>query len=183
MARVPYVTREELPAEYRALFDTDPDDPEDVIVNVHRAWANNPRLLAAWVEWGTTVYEEVGDARLRELVLLAVARTLECRYVWHQHVPIAFESRVERREVRAVANGEYGGFEPRETAAVEYATALVTGEVDDATHEALASHVDDGTVVALAYLASEYEQIATLIDGLDVELAEPFVGWDLSQLA
>lgn len=65
MARVPYLSQDDLPAEYRHLFETDPHDPADVIVRAHRAVANNPTLFAAWGEWARTLYDEMGDARLR----------------------------------------------------------------------------------------------------------------------
>lgn len=177
MARLPVLDRTDLPAKHRDLFEVDDTDPDDLVLNIHRVWANNPNLLDDWGEWTWSLYDEVGDPRIRELAILTVARTLECQYVWHQHVPLATEAGVSRGEIRAVANGDYSDFSPAERAMIEYATALVSEGVDDDTHRALQRHYDAEVVVTIAFLASEYAQIAMMIDAFAVELEESFLGW------
>lgn len=179
MARVPYLTREELPAEYRHLFATDPDDPADVLVRIHRAMANNPALLEAWGEWAGTIYEEMPDDRLRELVILAVADVCECAYVWQQHVPLARELGIEDREILAILDGDLGKFPAAERAAIEYAVAHATGAVTDEIHERLSDHFDDRDIITISLLAGEYDRASGVIDALGVEIEGEFVGWRL----
>lgn len=179
MARVPYLTQADLPEEYQYLFETDDDDPADVTVRIHRAWANNPTLLEAWGQWATTIYEEMGNARLRELVILAVAEVTDCAYVWQAHVPLARESGIDNEEILAITVGDFQEFSPAEHAALSYASAHVTNSVTDETHTQVAEHFDDSDIVTISTLASEYARISSTIDALGVEIDGEFVGWQL----
>lgn len=182
MARVPLLAQRDLPQEYQDLFEVDEDDPSDVVENIHRAMGNNPRVLDAWADWALTLFDEVGDARTRELAILAVARATQTRYVWHQHVSIALDSGVAQPEILAISDQTFDDFSPTETAVMEYATAVATGETDDETHDGLSRHYDDSMVLALIFLAAEYVAIGRVITALDVEFADEFVGWQLQTL-
>lgn len=179
MARVPYVTQADLPEEYQHLFETDDDDPADVTVRIHRAWANNPALFEAWGQWAMTIYEEMGDARLRELVILAVAAVSDCAYVWQAHVPLGRESEIADEEILALSDGDFAEFSGAERAAVSYAVAHVTNSVTDETHAQAAEHFDDSDIVTISTLASEYARVCSTIDALGVEIDGEFIGWNL----
>lgn len=178
MARLPVLTTDELPDDYQDLFDVDEDDPDDVNVKAHQVWANNPPLYAAWDEWAWGLYDAVDDPRRRELVILAVARELECRFVWHQHVPLAAHAGLTWDEIRSISVGDLAPFPPAEAILVEYATTVITGSVDDELHERLAAQYDASTIVSMLFLATEYAQIAAIIDALAISLDEEFVGWE-----
>lgn len=182
MARVPYLRKADLPGEYTEMFEVDEDDSGDNVLRAHRAMANNPRLLQAWDEWARTLYDEVDDARIRELVILAVTREIGSRYIWHQHVQYALEEGVTRGEIVAVADRAYDGFSPQEGAVLEYVTGVVTTGIDDETHDNLVRFVSNATLVAILFLASEYLQGGILLDTLGVELEETIVGWELEGL-
>lgn len=182
MARVPYLSKEDLPQEYQELFEVDEDDPNDGLVNVLRAMANNPRLLKAWSDWTWTLFDETGDSRLRELVILAVAKEVESRYVWHQHVRPALEAGVSREEILSIDGGDFEAFPPAELAALQYSTSLVAGRIDDGIHAELENFFNQDVIVAIGILASEYLQASTMIDAWAVELEDEFVGWQLQQL-
>jgi alkylhydroperoxidase family enzyme len=141
--------------------------------------ANNHHILKSNMLWMNTLWEQFGDPRLRELVIMASARAKESEYEWHQHVSIGRRVGLSDAEILAIESGDYEGFEARETAALRYADAVVTGDVDDATHEVIAEWFDDGEVVALAMLLGSYAATALFIDALDIEPREPFVGWRL----
>jgi 4-carboxymuconolactone decarboxylase len=181
MARVPYLTQADLPDEYEQLFETDDQDPADVTLNIHRALANNPALLEAWGQWATTIYEEIGDARHRELVILAVARVSDCPYVWHAHVPLARDSGIDDEEILAIADGEYSEFSGPEQAAISYAVDHVRNSVTDETHAQVAEQFDDSDVITISILASEYARACSIIDALGVEIDDEFVGWNLDR--
>lgn len=182
MSRLPYLTKTDLPEEHEELFEVDEENPDDVLLNVHRVMANNPRLLEAWGEWMWTLYDETGDTRIRELVILAVAYEVESRYVWHQHVALSMENDVSREEILAVSQREFEVFTPAEKAVLEYATTLVTGSLDDETHDGLREFFTDDVVVAIILLASEYLQMSKAIDAMAVDLETAFVGWELERL-
>jgi alkylhydroperoxidase family enzyme len=176
MARVPLLDRTDLPEEYRYLLD------EDVMgeLNLFRAMGNNPEVFQSYVRYGSTLWTDAGLEQADvERCILAIARTLDARYEWHQHVPIARDAGVPDDEILAIADGDLDGFDDRHRALLEYVQAVAEGDVDDATHEALAAHVDDETVVGATLLAGQYLATARFLDALDVPLEDSFVGWDL----
>lgn len=182
MARLSYLTREDVPEEHEHLFDVDADDPDDVLINVHRAMMNNPRIKEAWDDWAWTLYDESEESRIRELAILTVARVVESRYVWHQHVQPALAAGVSRDEILAINELDFEGFEPEERAVINYAIAFLRDSIDDDTHAELANFFPDSTVVALIFLISEYLQVSKVIDALAIDLETEFVGWTLDQL-
>lgn len=107
----------------------------------------------------TTVYEEMGDARLRELVILAVAGVSDCSYVWQAHVTLARESGIADAKILAIADSDYPEFSGAEHAAVSSAVAHVTNSVTDETHALVAEHFNDSDIVTISTLASEYARV------------------------
>ena len=176
MPAVPYVERDELPEEFRYLYD----DNENGELNVYRALGNNPEVLQSLMRWGTTAVAASGLARPdAEVVLLATARALDSRYLWDLHVPLAAESGLDRSAIRAIGERRFGELPPRREALATYATAFVGRTVDAAHHEALAEHLDHGAVVGATMMASHFLAVGYAIEALDVDPEGPFVGWSL----
>lgn len=182
MARLPYLTRADVSEEHEYLFDVDEDDPDDVLINVHRAMMHNPHIKGAWDDWAWTLYGEIEDSRIRELVILTVARHVESRYVWHQHVHPALAAGISKDEILAVNELDIDGFAAEERAVIDYTIVFLEDSIDDDTHATLASVFPDSVVVALLFLISEYRQMSSVIDALAIELETDFVGWELERL-
>lgn len=174
MARVPLPRQDDLPEDYQYLMSEDALGERNVI----RAIANNPAVLQSYMRYGTTLWTETDlTDRERELVILAVARALDSRYEWHQHVELGQDAGVSRDAIRRIGREEFDAFDPGERALLAYATAFATGDVTDAVHDALADHRGDDAVAGVAMLASHYVATARVLDGLDVPLEGEFVGW------
>ena len=179
MARVSYPDVDDLPPDVRDLVVSSLQPGKTI--NVYRTVSNNPPVLeglraflgALWTDSGLT-------ARDRELVILAVARELDSAYEWHQHVNVARSVGFGDAELRAIGAGDLDALGEGEAALVRYARAVVRGEVDEATHDAVAAECDDATLVGAASTAAGYGGLARIIDAFDVELEDPFVGWDLT---
>lgn len=191
MVRMPYVTREDLPAENRDLLRSfraeTPEEYRHLLSteerNVYRAHAHVPESLKQFRAFGRTVREEVDlDPRQRELVILTVASALRSDYEWHQHVRIGLTEGLSREEILTISDRDYGAFENEERALVEYIDSYVTGTVNDETYDALAERVDESKIVGLGLLAGMYIVIGRQMDALEVETEEPFVGWNLKNL-
>lgn len=179
MARLPYVTRAELPAEHRHVIESHRVHPNETTL-VNRAIANNLPLAAARREFSrTTVRESLASDRERELVILTVAHRLGSRYEWHKHVNYARDEIVSTGEIDRIAAGDLEGFDDRERALIEYARRFADMDIDDATHEALAAHYDAEAIVGIGLLAMNYLGLAHVIDAFDVEVDDEFVGWQL----
>jgi alkylhydroperoxidase family enzyme len=121
--------------------------------------------------------------RHRGLVILALARELDCEYMWHRHVTVALAGPLSRDDVLAVADGGFTSFEDDERAVLRYAVAFARQAVDDERHRRVVEALDPASVVGLAMFAGCYlGMMMYVIDALDVEPADAFVGWDLSNL-
>lgn len=182
MARIDFLTRDEVYAEHAHLFTGYEEPSSDSIRDVHRVLANNSRLFDSWGEGLNTRYEIYDDylgPRVRELVILATARTGEFRYIWHQHVDIAEATGVTREEIRAIGIGDDDPFDEMERAVLAYTRALTNRKMDDEKHAVVAEYYDDVAILALGHLASEYTGIGYHMDALALEPESPFVGWTL----
>jgi len=176
VARVPYVEKEDLPEEYRYLFE----ENEAGELNVFKAVGNNPSVLQSYMRWGTVLWEASGLGRRDvETVILAAARELDARYEWHQHAPLARAFGVEDGVIFAIADGDDADLTDRQVALVEYTRAFLDRSVTGSHHDLLAEHFDSATVVGLTMLASHYLATGYVVDALGVEPEGEFVGWHL----
>jgi len=191
MARVPYVDQGDLPADKRSLLDTLSGETESSdahslggeTLHVYRAMANNPDLLEAFQTYGSAVWDGSGlSPHEREFVILSVAHHADSRYEWHQHVRVALDAGLTVDEIRAVSGGDREELAPATRALVDYVGEFVDGTVDDATHDRIAAHYDDETVVGVGLLAGTYLGLARALDALAVDTEVEFVGWNLENL-
>lgn len=174
-ARVPLLSQEDLPEEYRYLFD------EDVMgeLNFFQSIGHVPRAMQAYMRYGTALWN-AGDlsTRERELAILSVARTVRIRYEWHQHVELGESAGITTAELQALARGEDCQLSEREQAIVRFASAVATGAVTDPLFAATREVTDTETVVGLTMLAGHYVMTARILDTLSVPVdGGEFVGW------
>ena len=174
MTRTPLLETADLPDDYQYLLGEDAMGE----INLLRAMANNPDVLQSYMRYGTTLWEDGGlDGDDLERCILAVARTLGSEYEWNQHVPIARDLGVPDSDVEAIATDDLRGFDDRRTALVRYVQAVAEGDVDEATHAALAEHADDATIVGATQIATHYLATERFLDALEVPLDGEFAGW------
>lgn len=175
MARVPLRTQSDLPEEYRYLLSEDALGERNVVCAI----ANAPAVLQSYMRYGSTLWE-AGEltVRQRELVILGVARTLDSRYEWQQHVELGRDAGVNDAELRAIGRGDFDKFGDADRTLLRYARAFAERGVTDAVHGALTEQFDTETTTAVAMLASHYVATAHALDAMDVPLEESFVGWE-----
>lgn len=165
-----------LPDEYSHLKSKPARD-------VYRSIAHEPEVVRTLRGFIGATWEHSGlSDRVRELLLLAVAREIDSKYEWHQHVRIAILEGLSPEEIRAVADGDFEGFTDEERAIMEFAQAAARFETTDAHVEALGEFIEDVEVSGTTALVGAYVGLGVIIDSLDVETEEPFVEWDLSGL-
>lgn len=175
MARVQLRRQDDLPDEYQHLLG------EDALgeINLLCAMANNPSVQQSYMRYGSTLWAESGlDGVDVERVILAVARALDARYEWHQHVSIARDKGVPDEDIDAIGRGAVEELDDRHEAIVAYARAVANGDVDDAVFEAVTAYLDPSTVVGVTLLATHYLATARFLDALSVPIEGQFVGWE-----
>ncbi len=174
MARVPLLDAEDLPEEYRYLFDQNDVGTADIF----RGMANAPTQFQWYMRYSSRLWE-ILPARERELVILAAARALEHPYEWHQHVRLGREAGVSDEEITAISEGRGEPFDAQDAALLTYARAVALGDVRDGDHDRLREEYDDEIVVGVAMLAAHYVATARVLDAMGIEPEEEFVGWQV----
>lgn len=191
MARIDLATPEDLPPEKRSLLDSlsDADDPavehslEGGTLNIYRTLGRNLPILEGFREYGSAVWHGSDLEPIeRELIILATSYHTGMEYEWQQHVRVALDEGIPPEPILAISMDRLDELEPAQARLVEYVERFVAGEVDDETHDGLAAHFDEPTIVGIDMLAALYLGLAHVLDALDVELEAPFVGWELENL-
>jgi alkylhydroperoxidase family enzyme len=178
MARVPYVDASDVPDEHEELLES---SLQGKPLHVYRSLGNNPEVLAGLRSFLGSLWADTGLAeRERELVILAAASETRNRYEWHQHVNIARGVGIDDAAIAGIGTGDLSPLDADETALVEYATAVVRGEVDAVVHDEISARYGDETVVGIAALAQGYAGLGGMIEAFDLELeaGDQFHGWD-----
>jgi 4-carboxymuconolactone decarboxylase len=178
MARVPYVDASDVPEEYEELLES---SLQGKPLHVYRSLGNNPEVLAGLRSFLGSLWTDSGlSERDRELVILAAARETGNRYEWHQHVTIARGVGIDDDAIAGIGTADLTPLDADETTLVEYAVAVVRGEVDAVAHDEIAARYDDETIVGIAALAQGYAGLGGMIDAFDLglEAGSEFHGWD-----
>jgi len=173
MSRLPLLELDDIPEEYHHLFT------DEYLGDRHifRAWAHNPEVLEATLEYLNVLYDQLGQRR-KELVILTVARARGARYEWHQHVDIARDKGVTIEEMQAIGGNDLSMFDDAEFVLLQYARAVESGSVTDQIHDALTRHYSFGEIVALGLLVDFYVGLCNYIASVDLPFeGGEFVGW------
>ncbi|SER41994.1 carboxymuconolactone decarboxylase family protein [Natrinema salaciae] len=173
MSRLPLLELDDISEEYHHLFT------DEYLGDRHifRAWAHNPAVLEATLEYLNTLYDQLGQRRT-ELVILTVARARGARYEWHQHVDIARDKGITVEEMRAIGGGDFSSFDDSEFVLLQYARAVESGTVTDQIHDALAEAYSPAEIVAAGLLIDFYVGLCNYIASVDLPFeGGEFVGW------
>jgi 4-carboxymuconolactone decarboxylase len=141
-------------------------------VNLYRALANNPDMLAAWIEFAWAVRQKPATSRrLRELMIVRGAALMDCQYELAHHRLMARRCGVTEAELDALDGWRSApGFGPAERAALDFMEAMVGGTVPDAVNAELALHFDASERVELALTAGLYCMVPRVLEALRVPL-------------
>jgi 4-carboxymuconolactone decarboxylase len=141
MARVPLRSQSDLPEKHQYLLSEDALGERSVVCAI----ANEPAVFQSYMRYGSTLWE-AGEltVRQRELAILGVARALDSRYEWQQHVELGRVVGIEDAALRAIGRGDLNRFEDANRALLRYARAFAERDVTDAVHAALAEQFDTG---------------------------------------
>ena len=176
MARIPLPTRESLPEEMRARWDS--QATRGGVLNIQRAFMTNPGIdLNAFRVWRASGLSE----RSREIVILRCAFQKQSTYEWHQHVRIARAAGLSDVEINAIGDWQASAlFSEDERALLAYVDDLAANpRPGDDSFAAVSKGRTPGDVFGVTFLITLYFQLAHVMAALDLETEEPFVGWTL----
>jgi len=173
MARVPYLNREDLPEEYRFLFDNLVAERHEPVGNLFRALANTPKLLRRFMGLGNDLRHATAlDPKLRELALLAVGRLTGAEYEFVHHWNLALRAGVARDKLASIAEWEKSpAFDDHERAVIRYAVEATTNvKVSDSTWNAVKSFLDTRRLMELVENVAYYNMVVRVLVPCGVEL-------------
>jgi 4-carboxymuconolactone decarboxylase len=150
--------------------------------NVFKALANNPAVMDKVAAVGEYMrFQSKLDPQLRELAILTTAQEMRCVYEWTAHYTIAEKLGVPGKLLASLGTPSIEREPAPLGAELRFARLVARGDdVDDATFEAVKSHLGDRGVIELIGLVGYYGMLARLLNTLRVPLdpgteAKPFV--------
>jgi alkylhydroperoxidase family enzyme len=167
MARIPSLTREDLPPEHQDLLHRD--------IALHRVLANSPDAARAFGGLGMFIrHRSRLDPRLRELAILQVGWLARSPYEWSHHVKIGRAFGVSDADISAIATetaGQESELEPVARLVLRGAREIYAGPgMSLATFDALRPHLDSEGLTDLTVVVAFYCGVVRLLATLEVEV-------------
>lgn len=167
MARIPSLTRDDLPPEHQDLLQRD--------IELHRVLANSPGAARAFGGLGMFIrHQSRLDPRLRELAILQIGWLARSPYEWSHHVKIGHGFGVTNPDIAAIAtetDGGTSGLEPAARLVLRGAREIWEGPgMSAATFEALRPHLDAERLTDLTVVVAFYCGVVRLLATLAIEV-------------
>jgi alkylhydroperoxidase family enzyme len=171
--RIPYLTRDDLPAADREIFDQFVKERSAQPGHIHRIVANAPNLLRRFLGLANELRNGTQlDPKLRELALMTVGRITGADYEFTHHWNISLKVGVRREQLEQLAAFETAPvFSDHERAVMRYAAEATTSiKVTDATFDALRAFLDNRRITELVMNVAFYNAVVRVLIPLGVEL-------------
>jgi 4-carboxymuconolactone decarboxylase len=171
MPRIPLITRpDELPVAHREVW-TRIAKRRGNVVGPFAALLHSPVLADRTAELGAYIrFDSMLSAVDRELVILTVARVLDCRFEWAYHVREARKAGVRTEAIAAIRERRApAGLTEEEASVVGYVRQLLVDHTaDEGTLAALRARLGVQGVVELTATAGYYAMLACTLNAFDV---------------
>jgi AhpD family alkylhydroperoxidase len=170
MARVPYPKREDLPEQDRPIYDR--MERERGTGHIWLALANAPKILDPIMSLaGALRNDTVFEKRYRELGVLMVGLVTKCDYEFDHHWNSALQAGVRREQLENLAAFETSPlFDDKERSVLRFAKeSTETGEVADATWDALRRHFDQLQAMEVVLTVAWYNAVVRMLLPLRIE--------------
>ena len=176
MARVPFVTRDMAPEEFRDAFDeVTAETGGSITAGPGSITLNSPefaRLRAPVTEY--LRYRTTFPKRIQELAILTTARAMDCPYIWNAHAPAGRQAGLSDALVDAIRdNRSLPGVTPEEEAVISFGREYFAGRrVSKETFEKALDLFGAQHLVELTALMGHYAQTAFFLNAFEVDLPE-----------
>lgn len=176
MARLPVVSRDMVPEEFREAFEELTVDSGGTITGGPGSITINSPEMARRRSQVTNYlrYETTFPKRIQELAILVTARAMDCPYIWNAHAPLGRGAGVPDAVVDALRNNlQLPEMAADEQAVINYGTELLkTHQVSQETFQIALDIFGPQYLVELTALMGHYVQTAFFLNAFDVELPE-----------
>ena len=167
MARLPYLTAEDLPPEDRELLKRN--------INLHRALVHNPDAarhfsrLGRYIRFGGKL-----DPRIREMAIIQVGYLTKSPYEYSHHIKIGFDFGVTEDDIRAIAaetSGQTSGLPEFDRTVLRAAREMTTDlRISDRTFDQLRDELDSGLLIELLLVIAHYNSVVRMLASLEIDV-------------
>ena len=175
MARIPLVTREQIPAQEQEAYDAFMQSRGGrANVGPYSLLAHMPAMAKRLESWRLYLRDEASvPQKVQELVMLTVAREMDCAFIWYAHAAAARQAGVRDDVVDRLRDKQaLQHLEPAEQTAVQFARELLQQRrVSQATFEAATQQFGQRGTMTLTNIVSCYAVLAYNMN--TYELAAP----------
>jgi len=174
MARLPNVTRDQVPEEFRAAFDElTAESGGTIATGPGSITLNSPELarrrnhLTAYLRYETTF-----PRRILELAIITTARQMDCPYVWNAHAPAARQNGVSDAVIDALRERRpLPNLAPDEAAVINYCTEFYRNHrVSQPTFQAALDQFGPRHLAELTVLMGNYAGTAFVLNAFEVQV-------------
>jgi len=172
MARVRLLDYDQVSPDARKVFEKLVANGAKIL-NIYRALAHCPPVMLDWMRLGNTLLTKSKlPAKLRELVILRIARLSGSKYEWTQHCPVAIEAGVTERQINEIDKWkESEAFSSGERAALQYTDEVVQSvSVNDETYDQLKSFLSEQEIVELTLSIGYWMLTARVLVPLKIDM-------------
>ena len=174
MARLSYLSREDLTSEDQPVYDRIMEK-RGHIDRPYQLFLNHPKVADQIAGMGAYVRFDSGlDATVRETAILTIARELNSSYVWTHHDPLARQVGVRGEVIEAIKERTAPrGLLPKEGVFVQFALEMLKqSSVSDATYSAVLHLLGTKGLIDLTLAIGFYAMLIPMTSALDIELEE-----------
>lgn len=172
MARLEALNHDDLPPEYRALFD-EFEATRGFVPVLYRVMANAPAAMASFVRFTSELRDAEDLARAeKELAILLVGHLTGAATIVTAHRGFAIAAGVSVEKIDALPGWQSDpAFNARERAMLTYAEAVTRDiRVDDAVWNDVRRRFSDAELAALTLTIACYNLVARFLEPLEIEL-------------
>ena len=174
MARLPQITKEEMPADQQHHYDAIAGS-RGAVRGPFAMLLHSPEIAARIAHTGAYIrFENTLEPAMREFAIITVARHWDCHYEWTAHQVIAEEEGVRSEAIAAVRDRTApAGLTDQESVVFNYVSELLaTHRVSDAVFAKAMDTLGRQTTVDLTATAGYYSMIACALDAFEVRPEE-----------
>jgi alkylhydroperoxidase family enzyme len=174
MARVPYMEKENVTGEAKALYDTfEQQFKVTQVPNVVKALSNSPTLAARVFPLANYFMNESSiSPRRRELAVLILMKRLNCEYGFVRHIDIAQRVGLTKEQIDNVGSYRTSSlFTDEDKLVLRYAEELTQkAQVDDDLYRQVQERLGQKEVIELTAATAFWNMMARNLNTLQVEL-------------
>ena len=173
MARVPYITRDDLSTDEQRHHDGIIDPRGGRLAAVFSLLLNSPEMAALVGEVGAYArFRSHIPDDAREIAIITTARELGCQYEFTHHVPIGLKAGVRDVVIEAITAGNTRGLIPQESVYIDYTKQIIERRVNDATYTAVEHLLGPKGAVEITAVVGYYTMLGLSMMALGVELED-----------